>query len=271
MDAKYIEGMINNPDLQPNATINCWITGILLFTFHLIHIPATHYTRADGLSHCPLSKDDPPQEDDFEDWLDRVYSFFVSLLNNHISLFGDTANISRHPIPALHSLHTIFILFSANSDSAQEDPELPCSPKAITKDAQINLIHNFLQSHTHPSNLSDSDYTSFVNATTCFFFLNGSLYYHESHGQYQLVVSVECCYELIKEAHDSLRHKDVFSVWMRLLLHFWWPMLVDNIKWYIKTCYECQICQTQKLHILPTVLVVGRLFHKVHIDTMVMP
>ena len=41
MDAKYIKGMINNPDLQPNATINRWIAGILLFHFELCHIPQT--------------------------------------------------------------------------------------------------------------------------------------------------------------------------------------------------------------------------------------
>ncbi|KAG2359867.1 hypothetical protein BDR07DRAFT_1225284, partial [Suillus spraguei] len=50
VDAKYIKGMINNPDLQPNTTINCWIAGILLFQFNLVHVPATKHTGADGLS-----------------------------------------------------------------------------------------------------------------------------------------------------------------------------------------------------------------------------
>ena len=31
MDTKYVKGMINNPDLQSNTTINQWIAGILLF------------------------------------------------------------------------------------------------------------------------------------------------------------------------------------------------------------------------------------------------
>ena len=38
MDAKYVKGMINNPDLQPNTTINQWIASILLFHFKLHHI-----------------------------------------------------------------------------------------------------------------------------------------------------------------------------------------------------------------------------------------
>ena len=82
---------------------------------------------------------------------------------------------------------------------------------------------------------------------------------------------VECRYRLIWEAHNSLRHKGVFSVQTCLLLCFWWPVLVDDIKWYICTCHECQICQTARLHIPLTVPVVGGLFRKVHIDTMVMP
>ena len=40
MGTKYIKGMINNPDLQLNTTINQWITGILLFHFELRHISA---------------------------------------------------------------------------------------------------------------------------------------------------------------------------------------------------------------------------------------
>ena len=49
VDAKYIKSMLNNPDFQPNVTINRWIAGILLFDFTLVHVPgATH--AADGLS-----------------------------------------------------------------------------------------------------------------------------------------------------------------------------------------------------------------------------
>lgn len=35
VDAKYIKGMINNPNIQPNAAINRWIAAILLFDFQL--------------------------------------------------------------------------------------------------------------------------------------------------------------------------------------------------------------------------------------------
>ena len=67
MDAKYVKGMINNPDLQPNATINWWITRILLFHFELRHISTDRHTSPDRLSRRPPLDDDPPDTDDFED------------------------------------------------------------------------------------------------------------------------------------------------------------------------------------------------------------
>ncbi|KAJ3995463.1 hypothetical protein F5050DRAFT_1533393, partial [Lentinula boryana] len=49
VDALFIRGMLNNPDIQPNATINRWIAGILLFTFTLVHVPSERMA-ADGVS-----------------------------------------------------------------------------------------------------------------------------------------------------------------------------------------------------------------------------
>ena len=48
-------------------------------------------------------------------------------------------------------------------------------------------------------------------------------------------------------------------------------MLVEDIKWFVRTCHKCQIHQTCQLHIPPTVPVISGLFRKVHLDTMVMP
>ncbi|GBE80064.1 hypothetical protein SCP_0212670 [Sparassis crispa] len=66
VDAKYIKGMLNNPDIQPNATINCWIAGILLFDFCLVHVPGSRHTGANSLSCRPCANEDPEEDDDFE-------------------------------------------------------------------------------------------------------------------------------------------------------------------------------------------------------------
>ena len=50
VDAKYIKGMLNNPDMQPNNAIDWWIAGILLFNFELVHVPGKSHMGLDGLS-----------------------------------------------------------------------------------------------------------------------------------------------------------------------------------------------------------------------------
>jgi hypothetical protein len=49
MDAKYIQGMLNNPGMGPNATINRWIEQILMFKFKLKHTKGVNFPP-DGLS-----------------------------------------------------------------------------------------------------------------------------------------------------------------------------------------------------------------------------
>ena len=104
-----------------------------------------------------------------------------------------------------------------------------------------------------------------------FFLLHSSLWCQEPHGHHQLVVPKHRHFRLIKEAHDDLGHKGVFAVRTQLPLLLWWPMLVEDVKWFVRTCHKCQIRQTCRLHIPPTMLVIGGLFHKVHLDMMVMP
>jgi len=85
------------------------------------------------------------------------------------------------------------------------------------------------------------------------------------------VVPESCRYRILKEAHNDLGHKGVYSICARLLLRFWWPMIIKDIKWYNKTCHECQIRQSRKLHIPPTVPIPGGIFRRAHIDSMMMP
>ena len=73
------------------------------------------------------------------------------------------------------------------------------------------------------------------------------------------------------QAHDDLGHKGVFTTRTRILECFWWPYFDDDVWWYLKTCYECQVHSTQHLYIPPTVPVPLSLFCKVYIDTMLMP
>jgi hypothetical protein len=60
-DAKYIKGMLDHPDMMPNATINRWITEILMYQFVLRHKVGKTF-GPDGLSRRPPQPSDPPLE-----------------------------------------------------------------------------------------------------------------------------------------------------------------------------------------------------------------
>ena len=200
MDAKYVKGMINNPDLTPNATINQWIAGILLFHFTLRHIPADRHTGPNGLSHQPPSEDDPPDQDDFEDWLDDSYSFCITLLNDQTSppAAGPAAIhtcpntpyfpslVSSPPdtpllLPYLSlSLSLSYISIFASSPKLvpqPASPPIPWSVKAIARAAQIRTICGFLDTRERPADLSEADFQLFVKLATKFFPPHGSLWW----------------------------------------------------------------------------------------------
>ena len=77
VDARYIQGMLNNPDTAPSASVNRWIVVILTFHFELRHVPGKIH-GPDRLSHRPLQPGDLNNEDDtdeFDDWIDNLYGF----------------------------------------------------------------------------------------------------------------------------------------------------------------------------------------------------
>ena len=67
-DAKYLSGMLKNPGMGPNTTINRWIDKILMFHFKLMHVQGKTFT-ADGLSHRDAQPGDEvfPNSEEHED------------------------------------------------------------------------------------------------------------------------------------------------------------------------------------------------------------
>jgi hypothetical protein len=117
VDAKYLKGMLNNPDVQPNVTINRWIAGILLFDFKLVHVPAIHHTAADRLSRRTPAPEDPPETNDFEEWIDDSYRFFMELANwrpHH--LFPSTLTMRLQFTQVIHAAASAFIMEETAED-----------------------------------------------------------------------------------------------------------------------------------------------------------
>ena len=276
VDAKYIKGMINNPDIQPSATLNRWIAGILLFDFKLRHVSAKDHTPADGLSRRRRSPDDEDDDTDTEDWIDNACGFSIELINESPDSRIKKDSVDRTPsfrvrkdVPDQDLGQTRFT--QTKSTLASEVLKIPRTEKAEERDKQLKIIDKFLRDPTRIAGAPEIDRQKFIRAVTEFFVLNDKLWRKDRQGRHKLVIWEDKRLELIRRAHDDLGHKGIFTVRMRLAERFWWPHMESDIRWFIQTCHEYQIRLIKKIHIPPTVPTPAGLFRKVYVDTMLMP
>jgi len=101
--------------------------------------------------------------------------------------------------------------------------------------------------------------------------MNNKLWKKDKMGNHKLVINEEKRLKLICQAHDELGHKGIFTVQTRLGKRFWWLNMDDDVRWFIRTCHECQVQMVKKIIISLTVPKLARLFQNVYIDTMLMP
>jgi hypothetical protein len=193
VDMKYIKGIINNPDLQPNATINWWIAGILLFLFKLVHVSALKHKGVDGLSRRPSVEEDPMEDGDYEDWIDHAYLFSIALLNNcTYRIYGGCVDIHHDMHNMCFTLQTVraHILRMYFDATRAEDPklEIPCSEQACAQDTLLTSIEHFLITCKRPLDLMDEEFETFLRQAVRFFVLEDKLWHREAHGKHQLVL-----------------------------------------------------------------------------------
>jgi transposase InsO family protein len=250
VDAKYIKGMLNEPDLQPNATINRWIQGILLFDFTLVHVPAIRFKGPDALSRRPLA-DDEEIEPDEDSWLDDIALF--------------TGISQEHYRP--HSLSHY------NPTYSYEPTSLP-SVLGSTTSQEKNLrdIFKFLSTFEAPYFERTAQRRKFVNRATQYF-VRGDQMFKRIVGRPPLLVVFDANKRvaILHNAHEELGHKGVQATFETIRYRFYWPHLYTDVKHHVQSCHECQVRSVKKMHIPITVSTPATIFVKVYVDIMKMP
>jgi hypothetical protein len=272
VDAKYIKGMLANPDIALSASINRWILSILMFHFTLVHVPGTHH-GPDGLSRRrPQPGDEEEPEDDFDDWIDNVNGF-IHLIN---------------PLPSFSSFITAappITCYITDRDQSQEPEEhqiptqedhtpysiVPRSDIAKATDDRLDKVQHWLETLERPSSLSDSEYKTFMRYCTEFFVANDRLWRKDTKGYHKIVIPQERRLFLITSAHNDVGHHGFYATNALLTERYWWPHMAQDIAWFILTCRLCQLRKTQNVLIPPVVATPAPLFAKVYMDTMHMP
>jgi hypothetical protein len=274
VDAKYIKGMLSNPDIAPSASINRWIVSILMFHFELVHVPGAFH-GPDGLSRRrtqPGDTDEP--EDDFDDWIDQVHGFLHMIL-------PITAHTLIQPPATIHILTGSIteedddddIYNRRNAYQEKSDPysTVPRSEHAQKADDRTLQVLQWHKTITRPTGMTDREYKSFLNYCTEFFIDADRLWRKNRKGEHKLVVSRDKRLFIMTSAHDDVGHHGYFATHAHISLRYWWPFMGNDIAWFIKTCHLCQVRKTQNVLIPPVVATPAPLFAKIYVDTMHMP
>jgi hypothetical protein len=268
VDARYIRGMLNNPDIAPSASLNRWIVSILTFHFELRHVPGKLH-GPDGLSRRPPQPGDLSDHDygaeEFDDWVDNLYGF-TYLLNpsnpeSHSAILLCTFAMEQTQLP------------EDTADSERDDPPdnyktVPRSDKASLANKRLEAAHDWLLSLERPGEMSDHEYILTIRYASGFFTDSTVLWKRDSQGAHKRVLYGNPRMETMIAAHNDIGHRGYFATHAILAERYWWPYMSQDLGWFIRTCHICQVRQTRQILIPPTVATPAPLFSKIYMDTM---
>ena len=161
-------------------------------------------------------------------------------------------------------------MLSASSEM-DDEMTIPTDEKTKQHDNNLHDIKSFLGTLSIPPTVPNLQHTQFIKRALEFFISGNRLWCKDSNGQHQLVLFSPDRLRILKTTHDELGHKGIYSTCRTIADQFWWPLLNDNITWYIKTCHQCQLRSIEKVVIPPTVATPTPLFRKAYVDSMHMP
>jgi hypothetical protein len=289
VDARYIKGMLRNPDIAPNATINRWITAILLFQFTLVHVPGTRH-GPDGLSRRLPQEDDDPEnsndQEEFEDWVDQMNGF-MHIINdrqpihktstNLLSIFLRSSSKSQDDSDTHQDPQEQDNDYDAPSSEQQIDFEnlqysdFPRSKHALREEQKFKYTKQWLSDLQRPPNLSEKEYKKFIRYSMHFFKDGERIWRKDSNGAHKLVIDPPNRLKILQSAHDDTGHKGFYATKSLITDRFWWPHILPDITWFTNTCHICQTRRTTQVLIPPTVATPAPIFSKIYADTMHMP
>ena len=137
---------------------------------------------------------------------------------------------------------------------------------------EIKEIRSFLDTLKLPEGLTEKIKLRFLQHARKFFLRGGKLWQQEQKGRHQQVVEEEgMSYQLLKESHDQLGHKEFYATRCTLGDHFWWPTINMDVQWIVSTCHQCQILSFKQVVLPPIVQTLALLFCKAYIDMLHIP
>jgi transposase InsO family protein len=266
VDAKYIKGMLNDPDLRPNATVNRWIQGILLFDFELVHVPADKHRGPDALSRKELAEDEEMEKED-DSWLDDIPLYipvqYPQWIKN-LSLF--TRLISASPERTIQTFKEC--LYEPDTPTmAQVYPV-----KTSEQEKTLADIYHFLQTTRTPQFQTPQEKQRFVQKALRFYVAGKAMYKRQGPiGPAKVIFRREKRAQLLQAAHEGQGHRGAEAVLATLRQRFYWPSMKADVQRHVRSCHQCQVRSVKKAEVPIIVSTPSTLFLKIYVDVMFMP
>jgi len=239
VDASYIKGMLKNPQPGGKGPENRWIRGILLFYFDLVHIPGHKHKAPDALSRRRYTRADDENPGPYPKEF---------LLPNDTTAFPQELTREGN-----QSVRVLMI-------------------QQTGKEQDIQNILTFLNTSKPPLGQSPKQRQRFLSKVARYYLTGDKLYRrHTSGNDQRVLIARESREKILKEIHDELGHRGEWPVWETIRIRFYWPGMRRDVTCYVKSCHDCQLRSTKKMHIPITVSQPTGLFGKVYLDVMKMP
>ena len=170
VDAQYIKGMLNNPDIQPNVSMNRWLAGIQTFDFKLQHVSATKHQGPDRLSRRRKGKTDEENEEgeeEVEEWIDEVLGCGLWVAGG----LTDGRSGGR-----VENCEGVSVFSIRKGERNGTDIKLPTDDNARKCDDDLQLISQYLQTLAFPSHITDKQRTQLIQCARHFFICGNTLW-----------------------------------------------------------------------------------------------
>ena len=258
VDASSIKGMLKNPDLQPSAIINRWISNIKRYIDNVVHVPATKHVGPDALSRRRhTSEDDEPPDSDLDEWKDPEAC--VSPVYRTKPLLQSTL------LPQLEDSH-----FS--SAETKQMFVAAARPTPINDQQELKDILRYLVTGKTPTFRTAKEQEQFEEKAFPFYLKQTHMYRHQpGHPPQVVIFPEERRRKILWEMHEQSGHHGVWAVEKQVTLRYYWPGMRNQIKQHVQSCHACQLRSTKKMHIPITISHPPSLFSKVYLDVMNMP
>ncbi|KAJ3781162.1 hypothetical protein GGU10DRAFT_278080, partial [Lentinula aff. detonsa] len=149
--------------------------------------------------------------------------------------------MSLHILP-LHPLFATETLSGSAEAEVLPYESIPRSKQARRIEQRLDSVRTFLHSLARPDDLSDPQFTSFIRYSQQFFVdIDERLWRKDEQGHHCLVIPQTRRIPIMIEAHEKTGHKGIWATNSSIHERFWWPRIIDDVKWFITTCHICQL------------------------------